>query len=484
MRRLRLPRRSFLRGLGGIALGLPMLEIMQPTARAGGAAPPKRYVYAFGGCSIGMNATDRVTPLDEGVGYTPTRAFQPLVDLGVQDDVTVASGMLIPWDEGSGIPPGGRRIGFHSSSPCPLTSGMRSDAAGSEDARGPTSDQIIGDFLDPGRKVLTYRVQPAWYRGDNETDIGARGRISARMDGGTLLPIDPVFSPSLAYSNLFSGFDPGDPAATAATEFLLKRRRSVIDLVADDTETLMNKLGAADRIRMERHLEELRALESRIELIEPMGACMQLPDPGLDPDIGPAVNDFDYASGGAYSNEELRATVLIDLIHMAFTCDIARSASLMFTYAQCFMNMNQLYGYASDLHEISHYSMGGGEAGATAMADCIAWHVKHWGRLVQKLGETQEVDGSSLLDHTALVLAFEGGWGHDPESPANVGEAHSTENMVALVGGRAGGLNAGGGRHIRATNRHPVELVNTAMHAVGFDGALGEVTSDMDDLLL
>jgi hypothetical protein len=460
-----------------------MLEIMEPTVRAGGAAIPKRYVYAFGGCSIGLNGTERVVPIDDGVDYTPGRAFQPLADLGIQSDVTVATGMLIPWDEGSGIPPGGRRVGFHSSSPCALTSGMRSDAGGSEDARGATSDQIIGDLIGEGRKVLTYRVQPAWYRGDNSTNIGARGRISARMDGGTLLPVDPVFSPSLAYSNLFSGFDPGDPAETAATEFLLKRRRSVVDLVADDTETLVNKLGAADRVRMEQHLEELRALESRIELIAPMGECMQLPDPGLDPDIGAAVDDFDYASGGAYSNEELRATVLVDLIHMAFTCDLNRSAALMFTYAQCFMNMNPLYGYASDLHEISHYAVGGGEDGANAMADCIGWHVKHWGRLVQKLRDTQEVDGSSLLEHTALVLVFEGGFGHDPEAPAE-GEAHSTENMVALVAGHAGGLNAGGGQHVRATNRHPVELINTAMHAVGFEGNLGEVTGNMDDLLL
>ena len=128
MRRLRLPRRSFLRGLGGIAVGLPMLEIMEPTVRAGGAAIPKRYVFAFGGCSIGLNGTERVVPIDAGVGYTPSRAFQPLADLGIEADVTVATGMLIPWDEGSGIPPGGRRVGFHSSSPCPLTCGMRSDA--------------------------------------------------------------------------------------------------------------------------------------------------------------------------------------------------------------------------------------------------------------------------------------------------------------------------------------------------------------------
>lgn len=479
MRRFRLPRRSFLRGLGGVAVGLPLLEIMEPSVRAGGAAPPQRYVYAFGGCSLGLNNTERVTPVDEGPGYSLGRAFAPLATLGIQDVVSVASGLLIPWDEGSGIPPGGRRVGFHASSPCPLTCGVASDPGGDEDATGPTSDQLVGEQLGEGRPVLTYRVQPAYYRGDNSSG-GARGRISAyRDESGGLVRVDPTFSPQAAWSNLFSVFEPGDPAEAAATEFLLRRRRSVVDVVADDTERLVQKLGAADRIRMEQHLEELRALESRIDLIEPTGQCVKLPDPGLDPEIGPAVEDGSYGQGGAYSDEELRATVMVDIIHMAFTCDLSRSASLMFTYAQCFMNMNPIYGYPSDLHEISHYSMGGGEEGANCMADCIAWHVKHWGRLIQKLRDTPEMDGSTLLDHTALVLMFEGGFGYDPEGGTD-GEAHSTENMIALIGGRAGGLHTTPGRHLRAANRHPVELVNTAMHAVGYDGTLGEVTGDFD----
>jgi len=480
----RLPRRSFLRGLGGVAVALPMLEIMIPRARAGGATPPKRYVYAFGGCSIGLSNTERVVPAIEGEGYT-SRAFLPLDELGVKDVVSVATGMLIPWDDGGGIPPGGRRVGFHASSPCPLTCGVRSDAGGDEGATGPTSDQVVAAQIAEGTRVLTYRVQPAYYRGDNGSG-GDRGRISTKLEGDQLVPVDPVFSPRLAYDTLFTGFEAGDDAAAAAAEFMLRRRRSVVDLVADDTERLNLRLGASDRIRMEQHLDELRALEMRLELIEPTGQCAMLPDPGQDPDIGNAVENGDtggYANNGAWSDEELRATLMVDLIHMAFTCDQSRVASLMFTYAQCFMNMNPIYGYASDLHEISHYSMGGGEDGANAMADCIAWHVKHWARLIQKLRDTQEIDGTTLLDHTALVLAFEGGVGFDPES-GNMGEAHSTENMVALIGGRAGGLHATPGRHIRAVGRHPVEIVNTAMHAVGLDGQLGEVPGNFDAELL
>ena len=56
---------------------------------------------------------------------------------------------------------------------------------------------------------------------------------------------------------------------------------------------------------------------------------MKPTDPGADP----AVND-----GTGYSGEEERAGVMVDLIHMAFTCNLTRVATLMlsdFQSSQC-----------------------------------------------------------------------------------------------------------------------------------------------------
>jgi hypothetical protein len=144
--------------------------------------------------------------------------------------------------------------------------------------------------------------------------------------------------------------------------------------------------------------------------------------------------------------------------------------------------MHPLYGHASDLHELGHFGVGGGTAGLEAVSDGVAWHVGHFGRLVQKLRDTPEIDGSSLLDHSALVLVFEGGWGYDPES----GEAlnvHSSENMAALIAGHAGGLNPGGGRHVSNAGGHPTQVINTALRAVGVDHEMGEVDGVVGALL-
>lgn len=59
---------------------------------------------------------------------------------------------------------------------------------------------------------------------------------------------------------------------------------------------------------------------------------------------------------------------------------------------------------------------------------------------------------------------------------------HSTENTVALVGGRAGGLTPG--QHIVATDAHPAAVTLTAMPSVGADvPSLGEVDATVPALV-
>ncbi len=489
-RKLSLSRRNVLRGLGGIAVGLPFLELFMPDDAH--AAPILRYVIAFAGTSLGMDNTITAHPQNEGpLAGNLSRALQPLADYGVDDVTSYVSEMLIPWGPDGSIPAGGRAIGFHAHSTCPLLCGMRSASEDDERLQGPTSDYLLADLIGgptlSTRPVLTYRVQAAFYRGSNGSTGNPRGEMSARLNNGQLERVPPTFSPQTAFNDLFTGFIPPDPTEAAAAKFLLERRKSVIDLVRGDTERLLPKLGAADKIRMQRHFDELRVLENKLaQMNVPTGeACMMLPDPGTDPSIGGAVENGDtngYAGNGAWSDEETRANVMVDLIHMAFTCDLSRVASLMFTYAQCFLNMNPLFGYPSDLHEMSHYSVGGGTNGANAVADGVSWHVKHCARLMQKLRETDDFDGSKILDNTALVLVFEGGMGYDPEQDQN-GSPHSTENMAVMIGGLAGGLNASGGKHIRAPGAHPVQCINTVMNALGYQGQLGEVSGTIPGLV-
>jgi len=482
-------RRRFLRGIGGTCMALPFLEMFAKTAHA--QEKPARYAFMFGGFSIGSNDNNRIAPTTTGPwGPTLPPALQPLTDFGVSDVVTLVSGLEIPV--GNTAPAAGRPPSFHSTSHQVLATGMRWTGGA---LPGPSSDWIAANTLaEPGalRPVLTYRAQPSFYRVNSEgvTD----GRISARInDQGELEQVDPVASPRVAFESLFEGFLPPDPAEALAAQRLLAMRKSVVDLVADDAQSLIGKLGTEDKIRMQRHFDELRALENRLDEIQlpDTPQCAQLPDPGNDPEIGDAIdpsgggdyNDY-YMNANGYSDEDLRAEIMTDLIHMAFVCDLSRVASFMITYAQCFMNMFSPLDMPSDLHEVTHGAIGNSQDEMQdALGQCAAWHLRHYARLVDKLRNSEDVDGGSLLDNTALVFAFEGGWGFDLESGGN-NSPHSTENMCMLVAGHAGGLHTmSAGQHIDGAGRHPTAVLNTALRAVGVEETLGEVPGLIDEML-
>jgi len=492
MKNRKLSRRSVLKGIGGTVLALPFLEIMdsKPSRAAGGSTQrarrtgplPRRFVICFGGQSLGADfdpVHNLYVPDTVGANYDLKAALAPLANFNtIKNEITVVSGLMIPTANGGAIPAGGRADDFHINSLSPLLSGVRS--GGGLTINGPTSDQIVADAIAGTTtfKSLVYRVQAAWYL--NVSAPFGRDMISYRRDSnGNLGGIAANVSPKAAFDALFQGFVPEDPAEAARREFLLRQRKSVLDLVATSTERLVGELGGADQQRLQRHLDEVRDLERRVAAIPPAagGQCQLLPDPGADPAIG---GNQDTTGGGGfdinagYSDEDTRARLFCDLIHMALVCDLTRVASLQFTMAQSHMSMYPITGHPYDLHELGHSGLG-----TAAVSEGIAWHMKHFGYLVAKLRDTPE-DVGTLLDNTALVFLHEGGHGFDPSS-GNMYSSHCTDNMACLIAGRAGGLLPG--RHVVATGKSPANVLISAMNAVGVPTtSLGEVSGSIPAL--
>lgn len=484
----RIHRRSLIRGATAMAAAAAAPALVhRASAHAGG--PPKRFVLVYAGISIGKDGAghNQVQPEQTGTGYDLRRGLASLGDgmteygaqgYGVRDDVSVVSGLRVPWGEGGSIPPGGRSAPFHYNTLCPILSGVRGLDERTGYARGPTADQVVASTLagDSPHRILNYRIQAAKYVGTNGGG-GDSGRVSWEADGRG---IDPISSPRLAHESLFSGFIPPDSGPDDAARQLLARRRSAVATVRSRAQALLGRMTAYDRERMQRHIDYLQEFEGRLDVdIPPTAACVPPDDPGTDPPIGQphgtdADGNLEYTPSAGYSNEALRAELLTDLIHMAFVCDLSRVAALRITHDQCFLNMQQLVGAASDAHELSH-----GLGTEDDMANNVSWHVGVFARLVQKFRDTTEVDGTSMLDNTALVMLFEGGHGYDPESDAD-DKSHSTENMIALCAGRVGGLSPG--RHIVADGLHPVNVTASAMQAVGAGDSLGEVSGVVPEL--
>jgi hypothetical protein len=482
---IKLDRRTMLKGIGGSILALPLLEAMtgQKPARGANPAIPKRYVVCFGGQSLGADndpVHNLYVPNTVGANYDLKVALAPLANHNnIKNEISVVSGLAIPtaYDNGGVVPPGGRADDFHINSLGPLLSGMRS---ADHKVHGPTSDQVVADAIGMGTtfKSLVYRVQAAWYL-DQSAPYG-RDLISHRRSGTNIVGIPSQVSPRAAFDSLFVGFTPVDPVEAAKRAFMLKQRKSVLDLVSHKTERLLPQLGTADRVRIERHLDEVRDLERRVSAIAPDGGgqCQLLADPGMDPAVGGnnTVNGgtgFDVNAG--YSNEDERANVLTDLLHMSLVCDLTRVATLQYTMAQSHMNMYPLIQIPYDQHEVGHSSHG-----TMGVSRGIAWHMKHFARLVAKFRDTPE-DTGTMLDSMAIVMLHEGGHGFDPSANKQY-SSHCTDNMACLIAGRAGGLKPG--RHVVANGKHPANVLISAMNAVGVTtNTLGEVTGSLPELI-
>jgi hypothetical protein len=498
---LLLDRRALLKGALGGAVALPLLEAMfGKGARAQTAGAPRRFVFAYCGIPPVGEEVDRntgkppqyVIPDAPGPMNAPFKVgLAPLEMAGLKQDTAVISGMRIPRT-GSG---NGRRYGgngFHYETMGPLVSGVsETTTTFSRYAMGPSCDWLLAQKIGAATRFpsLVYLVQSAQHTTGYTLDyISFQPRVvkDPRYDPPTLRN-DPVVSPRVAFDRLFMGFQPptgGGPPPPVDPE--LRERKDILARVQTAYARLKPRLGSGDRQRLDQHLANLRTLEARVDasLMPPpaptTGACLIPGRPAADP---PA------ASG--YANEDARAAAFVDLIHMAFVCDLSRVVSLELTSSMSGIVLPTSLGITyrnwdnsplppPPLHEATH-----GQGNNLSVAECIRWHVKHVAALAKKLKDTPDTTGT-LLDNTAIVLLFEAGMGSTSlQGSTIVGERppHTSEGMVAVVvGGRGLGLKLG--EHIVATGQHPASVSLTAMRAVGGQqvGALGEISAEVAGL--
>lgn len=500
----RMNRRTLLRGLGGVAVGVPVLECMLGShgeALAQGTPLPRRYAIVFAGQAIGgdgwaenqqivagVRSTEAghfIVPPESGPGYTVTTPLQPLADLGLLGDFSLVTGLRIPWSatstDAAAVPAAGAFRDFHGGGAGPLLCGTRSTSP-SFTCRSATSDQIVAK-LNPGATMasLVVRAQPAWYL--SGSSFAGRQYISYTGDAK---PVEAQVSPLIVYRSLFDGFVPKDAALAAQHDFDLRARKSVLSLITDKRQRLVGQVGAADRVRLERHFDEIRALELRIAAMPPTGGgqCMPPTAPGADPPVGgdnAGSGSDTIGTNSGYSDEATRARLMADLIHMAFVCDLTRVATLQITVFQSHMNVypvSQGFGMPirADLHECGH----NGDAqtrGQLPVSMCLQWHISHYAYLLNKLKSTPEGAGS-MLDNSAILFMPEAGHGTQLNDSMSVDQTHSVEKMVLLLAGRAGGLKPGG--HIPTGGAHPGQVLVSAMQAVGYAGTtLGEVQGNL-----
>ena len=408
IRRSPMNRRTLLRGLGGLAIGLPLLDAMRGSpARAGTPEYPKRFIVVYtpnGTIPKNFWPTNVVSETDFKFSpiLTPLAAHKE--DLLIVGGVDMLSAMA-PNTNGSS--PGdahqkgtGQCLTATALLPGNFISGGGQTAGW---AGGISVDQEIANYIAEDTPYSSLELGVA-VQGAN-----VRGRIAYRGPGQ---PLPPENSPYNAYQRLF-GDSLGDPLQI---EQRVARRQSVLDVVAQDYKKLQERLGGEDREKLHNHLLSIEAIRNRLDnsVVEFEGGCQPL-------DLGSVLDVH------TIENMPVVGGLQMDLLAMALACDITRVATLMWTNSTSSAVLSFIDPAIKDGHHALAHK--GDEETVKVHHNTLinTWYASQLASLIDRLKAIPEGDGT-VFDNTVILWTNE-------QSRGNNHDRHDLPYVIAGSGG-------------------------------------------------
>ena len=387
-------RRHVLRGVGAM-LSLPLLEAMlprsygrpsefKPLERSAGVHPRFIACYVPNGVNIG-----EWVPEKSGADY----ALSPTLSVleGHRADFTVLSGLGHPAS------PGG-----HSGADTWLTGANLKSRPGSDYTNSISVDQWIAEVHGPQTRFPSLQLADG-------SGTGAAGHSHTLSFDGTGTPLPAENSPKRLFERLFV------PESAADREATLRRyaeKKSVLDSVLGDAKRLQQKLGSADKQKLEEYLGSVRQTEQRVQRLVDW---VDVPKPAV------ADNFLQLASLPANAHDRpMWLDVMLELSYLAFLTDTTRVISFEWS-----REAGGLGGGGENHHELSHH--GGDAEMLRKLASIDRFHLERLSRFMDFLKATEEPGGGSMLENT--IVLFGSGMN------SGKGGEHSPKNLPLLVGG-------------------------------------------------
>ncbi len=450
-------RRTVLRGAGGVAVALPILEGLVPRkARAGGVVLPPFAIFfrQANGCGCAQNTDvgeepERFWPNAEGPLTAATVAGRAIEELSdhLAKLLVVGNVNMQYYDYADGHANGALQL---LTAQGPVVPGVGGDS----EANGESIDNRIGRELnDGGRDSLFFYAgtQGGWLGGPCISYRDSNQRRAA------------IHDPAQGYMGMM-GVD------QALFEQLAARRKSVNDLVREQMTTLINKpqLSNADKQRLDLHFTSIRDLENTLScnLTEQQQAEVDGLKEGYDTDDGDQVLDAVKAH--------------MQVATIAVACGFTRSVAIQVGVGN---DGNTRYSnietgeLMENYHYISHRRASHDSSGAVIPNSDLLHHYVdvHFARtfayLLDKLTEYQLPDGGSLIDAGVAV------WCNDNGN----GPGHSSNNVPFVLAGSAGGFLRTGQYIVLPNEDTHARMLNTIGSAAGLRKADGSNIDDFGD---
>jgi uncharacterized protein DUF1552 len=423
-------RRQVLKG-AGVALSLPWLETFETKRARAQTASVRRYMsvywplgtadgYLWGatGAGASMTLAPILQPLQPNISkIMPLGGVGDYSPFGAHVEPPNANNCATAW---TGVKPNGP---MNANSSISIDQAIANQIVASNGGRSPTP-------------LASLQVGLSTLNSYTEDLPPAHSRSISWKDAAT--PLFKIISPQSVFDALVAGGLPqtGNASTPMAADVVAMRRaalkKSALDYIGESTTSLQMRLSKPDVARLDQFLTSIRDLETRIaaaRLTTQDGrSCSPLPRPTQT-----AMVDQPYPPG---FDRGMHATLMIDLVVMAFQCDLTRVVSFMLDDARS--------DFVYDFLTARKFSMTGSTPGTGSVAgyygltyagdmnDGFAtvtwWNMVQLNDMITKISAINEGAGTAF-DNT-IIYAGSGLHGGN----------HDALNVPVVIAGTGGGV--------------------------------------------
>jgi hypothetical protein len=433
-------RRTLLKGVG-VTMALPLLNAMAPvrSLAAGSTAPAKPVRFAALYMANGALMRDW-TPKGAGRNFELSPTLSPLADF--KNDLLVLSQL---WNAATNT-----GDGHYVKTGGWLTSTTITRTTGSNICAGNTSvDQVMAKHVGNQTPLASLELGIEPPSTGVDTNVGFTQLYGAHISWATpTSPLAKEINPKLAFDRLFRS------TAAAGRRGGLDDDQSVLDLVAEDAKRLEQKLGYADRQKLNEYFESVRSVERRIEFDRKRKTGENMEDKLVRAEIERLGKVVDlYADPARVSerrdNHGEQVRLMLDIMALAFWSDATRVSTFMFGNSVSGRNFSFLEAGLGSHHENSHHE---NKADKQERYQKInRWHAAQAAYFLGKLRGYQEGEGT-VLDNSMVLFG----------AGMSDGNAHSPHNLPLILAGRGGGTIAPG-RHLTYEKDHPMANLHVGL---------------------
>jgi len=431
IRKIALPRRTFLRGMGTV-LGLPLLDAMVPALSA--MVPPeaatRRIGFIYMPNGVAKNSTiDYWTPASGGKDFELSQILAPLEPF--RDRLVVVSGL----DQNQAETGKDGASGDHTRGTSSWLTGVYPKRTEGADVRNAVSaDQIAVSVLgkDTALPSLELAIDLNFLAGQCENSYSCVYLNTLAWTSPTT-PLPTENNPRIVFERLF-----GDGGTAERRAAQARQNQSILDSVLDDLHRVERRLGPGDRTRVTEYVDAVREVERRIQGAEGR-AETELPT-------------LDRPKGIPERFDE-HVKLMYELQWLAFRADLTRVVTFMLGRELNFRTYPEI-GVTEGHHGLSHHQDRPEQIAKYAKVG--VYQAQLFAGFLEKLQSTSEGDGT-LFDHSLFL------YGAGLSNPNT--HAH-TDLPLLVVGGRDSRIE--GNRHLVFRGQKPMtNLLLSLLDRVG-----------------